>query len=449
MKHPPGRSRFVFFFALCLCGVLRSAHAADRPNIVLIMADDMGYECVTANGGESYSTPHIDKLASSGMRFEHCYSQPICTPSRVQIMSGMYNSRNYVEFGKLKAGSYTFGNLLRDAGYATCIVGKWQLKGGFEGPHEFGFDDYCLWQLTRRPNRYPNPGLEINGKQVDFKNGEYGPDVVSDHACRFIDRHAGGDQPFFIYYPMILPHWPFEPTPDSEEWDPTFRRGDESEESRKGWDNKHFADMVAYTDKMVGKIVAKLEAQGLRENTLILFTGDNGTETSITSRFNGREWRGGKKHMMDNGTHVTLVANMPGTIPAGRVNGDLIDFSDFFPTLGEFAGAEVPAAVETDGRSFAPQLRGEPGDPRQHVYCWYFRNGKFVDGGDDHTAGESARDHRYKLYRAGELYDVTRDFYETEPLDPDALTAEQRVIRDTLSTVIERYTRPNFYEHKK
>lgn len=364
-------------------------------------------------------------------------------------MSGMYNSRNYVEFGKLKPGTYTLGNLLRDAGYVTSIVGKWQLKGGLEGPHEFGFDDYCLWQLTRRPSRYPNPGLEINGKEVGFNNGEYGPDIVSDHACQFIDRHAGGDKPFFVYYPMILPHWPFEPTPDSEEWDPTFRRGDKSEESRKGWDNKYFADMVAYTDKMVGKIVQKLEEQGVRENTLILFTGDNGTYEGITSRFRGREWRGGKGRMMDNGTHVTLVANMPGTIPAGHVNRDLVDFSDFFPTLGEFTGAELPADMRIDGCSFAPQLRGEVGDPRQHVYCWYFRNGKYVDGADDHTAGEFARDSRYKLYRGGEFYDVTRDFYETTPLDPDTFTDEQRDIRDTLGSVIERYTRPGFDERKK
>ncbi|MFW6169939.1 MAG: sulfatase-like hydrolase/transferase [Planctomycetota bacterium] len=433
---------------LTLTLFLLDTHAeGERPNILLIMADDMGYECVTANGGESYSTPHIDQLAATGMRFENCHSQPICTPSRVQIMTGKYNSRNYVQFGLLQSGSHTFGNHLRNAGYETCIVGKWQLDGGLDAPNDFGFDDYCLWQVTRRPNRYPNPGLEINGKEVDFNNGEYGPDIVTDHACDFIDRRAAGEKPFFLYYPMILPHWPFEPTPDSEEWDPTFRRGDQSEKSRKTkWEDKYFADMVAYTDKMVGKLVAKLEELGLRENTLILFTGDNGTYTGITSRFNGRDWRGGKGHMMDNGTHVALVANMPGTIPTGRVNSDLIDFSDFFPTLAEFAGAELPADVRIDGGSFAPQLRGELGDPREHIYCWYFRNGKPVEGGDDHRAGESARNHRYKLYRDGGFHDVTRDFYETDPLDPEDFTAEQRSVRETLHGVIEQYTRPGFYE---
>ena len=140
---------------------LASGQAAGEPNIVLIMADDMGYECVTANGGESYSTPNLDRLARGGMRFEHCYSQPICTPSRVQLMTGIYNQRNYIRFGLLDPTVTTFGHLAKRAGYATCIGGKWQLENGLKGPNHFGFDEYCLWQLTRRPSPYPNPGLEV------------------------------------------------------------------------------------------------------------------------------------------------------------------------------------------------------------------------------------------------------------------------------------------------
>lgn len=175
---------------------------ADRPpNIVLIMADDMGYECVGANGGETYQTPNLDQLAAGGLRFENCFSQPICTPSRVKIMTGMTNSRNYREFGLLPPDSRTIGNVLHDAGYSTCVVGKWQLQGGFEGPRKFGFDEYCLWQLTRRANRYPNPGLEINGEEKNFRHGEYGPDIVSDYGCDFIRRSAAGDQPFFLLLP--------------------------------------------------------------------------------------------------------------------------------------------------------------------------------------------------------------------------------------------------------
>ncbi|MBI1374738.1 MAG: sulfatase-like hydrolase/transferase [Phycisphaera sp.] len=410
-----------------------------------MMADDMGYECVTANGGESYKTPNLDQLAKTGVRFEHCYSQPICTPSRVQIMTGKYNSDNYIAFGILDPKATTFGNILHDAGYATCIAGKWQLKGGFEGPHKFGFDEYCLWQLTRRPNRYPNPGFEVNGKEVDYKNGEYGPDIVNAYALDFIDRAAKGDKPFFLYYPMMLTHWPFEPTPDSKEWDPMARRNDKSEKSGEGVDDKYFADMVAYCDKMVGKVIAKLDAAGVRENTLFIFTGDNGTYHSIKSRFRGREWIGGKSHMMDNGTHVSMIANWPGSIPRERVITDLVDFSDVLPTLADTAGVKVPEHLGVTGRSYLPQMRGEVGHPREFVYCWYFRNGKLQDPGKDHSAGESARTHRYKLYRTGEFYDVPADFYETSPLDPNKLTAEQREVRDRLRSVINQYTREGFY----
>ena len=135
---------------------------------MLILIDDFGYECVTANGGESYQTPVMDKLAATGVRFEQCHVQPLCTPTRVQLMTGMSNRRNYTHFGHLDPSQKTFGNLLKQAGYATCITGKWQLSNGFEGPAHFGFDEYCLWQLTRRPGRYKNPGLEINGKTLDY-----------------------------------------------------------------------------------------------------------------------------------------------------------------------------------------------------------------------------------------------------------------------------------------
>lgn len=421
------------------------AESSDRPNIVLIMADDMGFECVGANGGETYTTPRLDQLAASGMRFEHCYAQPLCTPSRVQIMTGIYNSRNYVRFGLLQPGSYTFGNLLRDAGYSTCIVGKWQLDGGFAGPAQFGFNEHCLWQLTRRPNRYANPGLEINGKEIDFQEGQYGPDIVNSYACEFIHRQSQSDNPFFLYYPMILPHWPFEPTPDSPDWDPAFRRGDKVEKNRKMRSQKHFVEMVAYVDKMVGNVVDALDRNGLRENTLLLFTADNGTYTGITSRFQGRDWPGGKGHMMDNGTHVALIANQPGKIPAGHVNQDLIDFSDLFPTLAAAADATIPESVRIDGRSFLPRLHGKPGDPRDWVYCWYFRDGKPVTGGKDHSAGESARTYRYKLYAKDEFYHLPSDFLERNPLDPETLTDAQRQIRGRLQQVIKENTRAGFY----
>lgn len=444
--------RNYFILKLCIlfgCVSGSSVHAAERPNIILIMADDMGFECVGANGGETYQTPNLDQLAADGMRFENCFSQPICTPSRVQIMTGIYNSRNYVEFGLLDPQAFTFGKLLQNAGYETCIVGKWQLKGGFEGPNKFGFDEYCLWQLTRRPNRYPNPGLEVNHEEKDYKNGQYGPDIVSDYACDFIKRKSNSDKPFFVYYPMILPHWPFEPTPDSEEWDPRARVNDKTEKGANKKSKKFFIDMVHYVDKIVGKIVEQLDASGVRENTLILFTGDNGTYESIISQYQGRDWRGGKSYMTDNGTRTTLIANWPGGINKDSVNQDLVDFSDILPTLAEIGQGEMKEGVELSGRSFAPQLRGEKGNPREWVYCWYFRNGKPANGGKKHSAGEFARDQRYKLYRTGQFYDTQNDFYEQSPLAKEDLTPELIQLRKKLKSVIDQQTRVGFYETKE
>lgn len=406
-------------------GEAATAAVPRRPNLILIMADDLGYECVGANGGTSYRTPVLDKLAAGGMRFEHCYSQPLCTPSRVQLMTGLYNQRNYIRFGLLDPKATTFAHLLKNAGYATCVVGKWQLGGGLDGPRHFGFDEYCLWQLTVRKSRYPNPVLEQNGKVIEYSKGEYGPDIGSDYLCDFIGRNK--DRPFFAYYPMILTHWPFEPTPDSKDYDPKAKG------VLKGQGNKkYFADMVAYADKLVGKIIAKLEALGLREDTLVLFTGDNGTAVGLTSRLGDREVPGGKGSTTDGGTHVPLIASWPKTIPPGRVCHDLVDFSDMLPTLLAAARVELPKDLALDGRSFLPQLLGKPGAPRPWIYCWYARNG-------GPTSVEFARNQRYKLYADGRFFDVPADPQEKSPLDVTRLDADARKAHELLQAALAQY----------
>ena len=412
-------------FSLSFATVISSAKKP--PNIVLIMADDMGYECLGANGGADYKTPFLDSLAGDGMRFEHAHSQPICTPSRVKIMTGVSNLRNYIRFGLLDPRATTFGNLIEKAGYKTCIAGKWQLQGGFEGPNKFGFDEYCLWQLTRRPCRYPNPGVEVNGKQIDYSNGEYGPEVVSDYLCDFMDRNKEG--PFLAYYPMILPHWPFQPTPESKDWDPA-----ETKEWPKGkWNKPHFQDMVAYVDKMVKKVVTKLNDLGIRENTLVIFTCDNGTYVGITSKMiDGTIIKGGKGSMPDAGNRVPFIANWPGTIKPGQVKQDVIDFSDLLPTLCDAAGAKIPANLKIDGRSFLPLLRGDKYASREWIYMWYARNG-------GPKGQEFTRDQRYKLYRTGKFYDVSKDPLEHNPLPEDARKGSARAAHEKLVEALGHY----------
>jgi arylsulfatase A len=406
---------------------LATAEAGDGrpPNVIVIMADDLGYECIGANGGTSHKTPVLDRLAAEGIRFEHCYSQPLCTPSRVQIMTGIYNVRNYVRFGLLDPKQTTFANLLQEAGYATCVAGKWQLKGGFEGPGRFGFDEYCLWQLTRRPGRYPNPGLEMNGRQVDFTDGQYGPDVVTDYICDFVTRNR--DRPFLVYYPMILTHCPFEPTPDSPEWDPKSK----GSQGYKG-NPKYFAHMVQYMDKLIGRIVASLDEHGLRKSTMVIFTTDNGTDRPVVSMMGDRKVKAGKGSMSDNGTRVPLIANWPGTIPPGQVSKDLVDFTDFLPTICEATGVLVPEKLEIDGRSFLPRLKSEPGNPREWIYCWYSR------GGQADKARVFARNQRYKLFGDGRFLDMA-DGYQPQPLDVTRLTGTAAKDYRLLKSVLDKY----------
>lgn len=401
--------------------MMSAAAAAERPNIVLIMADDFGYECVTANGGESYQTPHLDRLAASGVRFEHCHSQPLCTPTRVQIMTGLHNVRNYLNFGTLPRTETTFAHLLKQAGYATGVCGKWQLGNEKDSPQHFGFDESLLWQQTRRPPRYANPGLERQGVQEDFANGQYGPTLVNEFALDFVTRHK--DAPFFLYYPMILTHDPFQPTPHSPNWDP---RAIGEQINRNV---KHFADMTAYMDQMIGRVDAKLAELGIRENTILMFLGDNGTHVSVTSRFRGADYPGGKGTTTARGTHVPFIASWPAAIEQGRVCRDLVGLADFLPTLCEAAG--IPAPETCDGVSFLPQLKGQPGTPHKALYIWYSPRQK-----PDLTVKEFAFDHTHKLYRDGRLFDLVADPFEDSPPLPPVAAPDARA---KLQSVLDRY----------
>src|SRR5690606_9551951 len=307
--------------------------------IVLIMADDLGVECLSTYGCLDYKTPHLDALAASGAKFTHAYSQPLCTPTRVQIMTGKYNFRNYPEFGYLNPDEITFGDLLRDAGYKTSIVGKWQLSGPLKSatnpssPVDWGFDDYCLWQLNNlapgkdgRGSRYWNPFLECNGEKLSPGNDVYGPDVTAQHLMDFIEKNR--NESFFAYYPMILTHGPYDSTPDSD--------------SRGKNQVRYFKDMVEYMDKIVGRIVAKLDELKLRDNTIVIFTGDNGTGKEVRTNTKNGVIAGGKGTTTDAGTHVAFIVSWPGKIEPGTVTNRLVDFTDVLPSLLAATGTELP-----------------------------------------------------------------------------------------------------------
>jgi len=337
----------------------------------MIMADDLGYEVIGANGCTSYKTPELDAIASKGLRFTNCFSNPICTPSRVKLMTGMSNVRNYVRFGLLPTNQITFGNLLKKVGYKTCIAGKWQLGNAKGLPQKFGFDEACLWQHTRKrtrkggvDTRFTSPRLEINNEEKDFDNGEFGPDIVNKFVLDFIEKNK--EEPFFVYYPMILTHCPFIPTPGHPDYDAK----DPGSKTYKG-DAKYFGDMDNHCDELVGRVYKKLEELGIADNTLLIFTGDNGTDKPVVSMMNGKEIPGGKGSMTDNGTRVPLIISWPAQIKEAKVLSELVDFSDFLPTFCELAGVELPSDRTYDGVSLVPTLKGTGTRSKEHVYIWY------------------------------------------------------------------------------
>ncbi|MDT8299912.1 MAG: sulfatase-like hydrolase/transferase [Sedimentisphaerales bacterium] len=400
-----------------------SSGKSKKPNIILIMADDIGYECFGCYGSASYKTPVLDGMAQTGMRFEHCYSQPLCTPSRVKIMTGQYNFRNYTNFGVLDPKQKTFGHLLQSCGYVTCVVGKWQLYGSVNQsaevrgtgslPEQAGFDEHCLWQIKERGSRYKDPVIVQNGRNLDGLEGRYGPDVFTDYAIDFIERHKS--TPFLLYFPMAIVHNPFVPTPDSEDW----------KNKKHQNDNKYFADMVTYMDKIVGRIVDRVDELGLSENTLVLFVGDNGTNKNIKSEMsNGQVIQGDKGNTTDAGTRVPLIARWPGVIPAGKVCGDLVDFSDFVPTFVEMTDASPPEGMILDGQSFLPELRGKKGKARKWIFCHY--DPKWLGRKE---AVRFVRDKRWKLYDNGDLFDVPADTLEKNPnpAGPEAASVRRRL----------------------
>lgn len=443
-------------FILTLCIALNmfgnfhtELDAADRPNVILIMADDLGVEGIGSYGGTSYNTPAIDRLASEGIRFTHAYAQPLCTCTRVQLMTGMYNNRNWTYFGILDPKEKTIGHYMKEAGYSTCIAGKWQLQSydppSYPGSHlrrgkgmkvsEAGFDEYSLfhsWHTEDKGSRFANPTVDENGTLLKDLKGKYGPDHWVEFINDFITRKKDDSQPFFIYYSMALPHRPFVPTPDSHDW--------ADEDTRSTEDVRHFPDMVEYMDKCVGRVVDHVDKSGLGENTLIIFYSDNGTHRKITSKTKNGPVVGGKGRTTDAGTHVPLVVRWKGKIQKG-VNTNLVDSTDFLPTIMEAAKRPASKKIKLDGISFYSQLFGHSNQIRPWVFCHYDPRPGWDK--DQFRKIRFARDKRYKLYGDGKLYDVKKDKLEQNPIPSANDTEISSKARKHLASVLKSMPNPD------
>lgn len=401
--------------------LLNHATAADsrKPNIIFILADDLGLDSVSPYGADQLKTPNIDALARSGMRFEYSYATPLCGPSRSQILTGRYPFRTGMTSNRTgdalnPANEVMIPRVLKPAGYVTAQVGKWnQLP---LQPSDWGFDEYLRFPGSGRYWRRQTAVYRVNGQVKQLPPRTYLPDVMHNFLIDFIKRHK--DQPFYVHYAMSHVHGPIVPTPDSVPGS-----------------HKLYADNIAYMDKLVGKLVAELDRLGLREKTLIVFVGDNGTARPERRHLtvHGRRIDGEKNTMAEGGSRVPLIANWKGTTPAGQVCHDLTDFSDFFPTLVDLAGGKLPDGVAIDGRSFAPQLRGHRGDPREWVYVEL--------EGQRYVATK-----QWKLTGGGELFNMKDAPFRQIPVprdttDADAVSARQRLC-ETMEKLVGDATSP-------
>jgi arylsulfatase A len=401
----------------------QAARGPDRPNIIFILSDDVGMSEIGCYGVDAYKTPNIDGLATAGTRFEYCYAMPLCGPSRACALTGRYPFRtglidNQSQQAIQPNRETMIPTLLKRAGYVSVHVGKWGQMS--LGPAEWGFDEHLVWAGSGRywagqntggknPERAARTFYIENGTRKPLAVGAYMPDLMHAFLVDFMRRHQQG--PFFAYYCMSHVHAPILRTPDSKVG---------------ATPDQLYADNVAYMDKLVGRLVGELRRLKLDEKTLVVFTGDNGTARfgQTRSTLNGRQIHGQKGTMMEGGSRVPLVAAWPGTTPAGVVNRDLTDFSDFFPTFAEVAGAAVPASLKVDGRSFAPQLKGRTGAPREWVYV--------------ELAGRSyVRDARYKLTNGGELFDMKDAPFSEVPIPKRSGNAEASAARARLQRVLD------------
>ncbi|MBI5770196.1 MAG: sulfatase [Verrucomicrobia bacterium] len=414
-------------FLLWSCLLIATiAGAADRrpPNFVFILADDLGTPPVAAYGNSFYRTPHLDGLARDGLRFTDAYAAcPVCSPTRAALMTGQYPARTRVTdfipgapypYARLKQPEWqkflplsatTLAEALAARGYATALIGKWHLAKGYfppesvaEGPDRQGFGESFI---THKPKKTDDP-----------EQDPHGVEAITTRALDFLARHR--ERPFFLYLPHNSIHAPII-APRALVAKHRARPGADRPEN-----NPVIAAMMEVLDDSIGRVLGKLDALGLRENTLVIFYGDNGGLLADAAQF---PFRGGKAQLHEGGIRVPLIVRWPGTIAAGRVSAAPVTTVDFFPTLLELADASPPPGVVLDGVSLAGHLRGAPPPPRDAIF-WHYPH--YHSAGDGGPAG-AVRAGEWKLVeyyehtltqtgRAPELYNLRADPAESRNL---------------------------------
>ena len=385
-----------------------------KPNIVFILADDLGYFDLGCYGQKEIRTPNIDRLATEGSRFTDVYAgAAVCAPSRCALMTGLHtghgtirnnHSQRTAERVSLGASDFTVAQMLKSAGYATGIYGKWGIgEDGTEGvPNKKGFDDWLGFLNNDHAVDYYTDYLFHNGKKETIKanlngaKGEYVQNSFTREALRFIDQHRSG--PFFLYLPYTTPHMDHVVPSDAPY-------------SNKPWsqDDRNYAAMITSLDADVGRIMDLLKKQGLDDNTIVFFASDNGsgnTKGFPVFHSNGN-FRAKKGQLYEGGIRVPMIARWKGRIPAGRVSNEPWAFCDFMPTAAELAGVRPPDG--RDGVSVVPALMGRSQPSRDYLY-WETNTG---EGFTQAVRTGKWKAVRFEETNSLELYDLAADPGET------------------------------------
>ena len=422
----------LWFIVGAVAWVAVEAGAADGakspPNIIFILADDLGYGDLGSYGQQRIKTPHLDRLAAQGMRFTQFYAgAPVCAPSRNVLLTGQHTGHATIRGNAkldLRADEVTVANLFKQAGYTTGVIGKWGLgKEGSTGyPLKKGFDyffgyvdqtmahNYYPTYLVRNEERVPlrnivpNPGKF--GQGVATVKLDYSADLMADDAVKFVRDHK--DQPFFLYFATTLPHANGEANEEGMEVP------DYGPYENEAWPkpSKGYAAMVTRLDEQIGRLLAELKTLGLEENTLVIFSSDNGPhqEGGNDPKFfnsSGR-LRGMKRDLYEGGIRVPTIVRWPARIAAGRTSEQIGYFGDFMPTFAAIVGVAAPAQL--DGVSLLPTLTGNPAAQKQPEFLYW----EFYEG----ASAQAVRLGRWKAVRRPmltgpvELYDLHEDLGE-------------------------------------
>lgn len=410
------------------------------PNVILIVADDLGYGDLSCYGQTKFSTPNIDRLAAEGLKFTDHYSgNTVCSPSRAVLMTGMSSGRSYLRGNRsgevgasLDPARVVLPELFKAAGYATGAFGKWGLghthTPGDNNPLAHGFDTFVGWKSqTIAHTYYPTTYVE-DGKELPNPEGGYLHDLIMDRAAEFVRKQAESDTPFFCYIPTAVPHAAMHaPAELHEKWRKIFPQFDEvigtyraGEEECPDVQNPiaGFAAMMENLDNQVGDLLQILADLGIDENTIVMFTSDNGPH--LEGGHDPDFWnssvglRGHKRDMHEGGIRAPLLARWPGTIAAGTTSDHISSFQDFVPTMAELLKQPVPR--EVDGISMISTLKGQPLAQAQHPFLYW----EFHRGSTPRLFSQAVRAGEWKAYveedNPLELYNLHADPFEQHDL---------------------------------